>query len=176
MTFLRGVSSKRAVIEHVRSLFRCYSRAAWKAAGHPGNPTTVVRMPTLVAATQAEAQRLTENRMRLARRYYAGRAGIGSTDAGSASPETAADANLFGTPEEVVERIHVLRENFSADESMFEVNWTASVPRNVVMNTLRLMTDTVIPQCKEHGRPMMGMVWRRRAAPHHRAQWATVTG
>jgi hypothetical protein len=86
--------------------------------------------------------------MRLARRYYAGRASIGSTDAGSASPETAADANLFGTPEEVVKRIHFLRETFSADEIMFEVNWTASVPRNVVMNTLRLITDKVIPQFK----------------------------
>ena len=40
-------------------------------------------MPTLVAATKAEAQRLTDNLMSLARRYYAGRAGIGSTDAGS---------------------------------------------------------------------------------------------
>jgi alkanesulfonate monooxygenase SsuD/methylene tetrahydromethanopterin reductase-like flavin-dependent oxidoreductase (luciferase family) len=121
---------------------------AWQAAGHPGDPTTVVRMPTLVAETQAEARRLTENLMSLARRYYAGRAGIGSTDAGSASPETAADANLFGTPDEVVERIHFLQENFRCDEIMFEVNWTASVPRDVVMNTLQLLTDKVIPQFK----------------------------
>jgi hypothetical protein len=105
-------------------------------------------MPTLVAATKAEAQRLTDNLMSLARHYYAGRAAIGSTDAGSASPETAADANLFGTPEEVVESIHFLRENFSCDEIMFEVNWTASVPRDVVMNTMRLITDKVIPQFK----------------------------
>jgi alkanesulfonate monooxygenase SsuD/methylene tetrahydromethanopterin reductase-like flavin-dependent oxidoreductase (luciferase family) len=108
----------------------------------------VVRMPTLVAATKAEAKRQTENLMSLARRYYAGRAGIGSTDAGSASPDTAVEANLFGTPEEVVERIHFLRENFSSDEIMFEVNWTASVPREVVMNTIRLISDKVIPQFK----------------------------
>jgi alkanesulfonate monooxygenase SsuD/methylene tetrahydromethanopterin reductase-like flavin-dependent oxidoreductase (luciferase family) len=121
---------------------------AWKAAGHPGDPTTVVRMPTLVAATKAEATRLTDNLMALARRYYAGRAGIGSTDAGSASPETVADANLFGTPEAVVEGIHFLRDTFSCDEIMFEVNWTASVPRDVVMTTLRLLTDKVIPTFK----------------------------
>jgi hypothetical protein len=66
----------------------------------------------------------------------------------AASPETAADANLFGTPEEVVERIHFLRETFSADEIMFEVHWTASVPRDVVMHTMRLITDKVIPQFK----------------------------
>jgi len=47
-----------------------------------------------------------------------------------------------------VDGIHFLREHFSADEIMFEVNWTASVPRDVVMNTLRLLTDKVIPQFK----------------------------
>src|SRR5256886_11603457 len=73
-------------------------RKAWKAAGHPGDPTTVVRMPTLVAETPAEAQRLTDNLMSLARRYYAGRAAIGSTDAGSASPRTPPEAKPFGSP------------------------------------------------------------------------------
>ena len=134
-------------------------RKAWKAAGHPGDPTTVVRMPTLVAETKAEAERLTDNLMSLARRYYAGRAGIGSTDAGSASPETAAEANLFGTPEEVVESIHFLRENFSCDEIMFETNWTASVPREVVMNTMRLIYRQghppvqVTPRSPQQGQP-----------------------
>ena len=75
---LRGYTVLKDDVKHYRK--------AWQAAGHPGEPTTVVRMPTLVAETQAEAQRLTENLMRLARRYYAGRAGIGSTDGGSASP------------------------------------------------------------------------------------------
>jgi len=123
-------------------------RQAWKDAGHPGDPTTVVRIPTLVAATQAEATRQTEALMHLARRYYSGRVGIGSTDAGSASPDATAEVNLFGTPEEVVDRIHMLRDDFSSDEIMFEVNWTSSVPRDVVMNTLRLLTDKVIPQFK----------------------------
>jgi hypothetical protein len=59
-----------------------------------------------------------------------------------------ADANLFGTPEAVVEGIHFLRDTFSCDEIMFEVNWTASVPRDVVMTTLRLLTDKVIPKFK----------------------------
>jgi len=43
-----------------------------------------------------------------------------------------------------VERLHFLRETFSSDELMFEVNWTASVPRNVVMKTLWLLTDKVL--------------------------------
>ena len=123
-------------------------RQAWKEAGHPGEPTTVVRIPTLVAATEAEATRRTEALMQLAKCYYAGRVSIGSTDAGSASPEATEEVNLFGTPEDVVDRIEMLREDFSTDEIMFEVNWTASVPRDVVMNTMRLLTDKVIPQFK----------------------------
>ena len=75
--------------------------------------------------------------------------GIGSTDAGSASPEATAEVNLFGTPEAVVDRVERLRDDFSTDESMFEGNWTASVPRDVVMNTMRLLTHKVIPKFKE---------------------------
>ena len=74
--------------------------------------------------------------------------GIGSTDAGAASPDATAEVNLFGTPEDVVDKIEALRDDFSTDEIMFEVNWTSSVPRDVVMNTTRLITDTVIPEFK----------------------------
>ena len=121
---------------------------AWKDAGDPGDPTTVVRVPTLVAETKSDATRQTENLMSLARSYYSGRVGIGSTDAGAASPDATAEVNLFGTPEEVVDKIEALRDDFSTDEIMFEVNWTSSVPRDVVMNTMRLITDKVIPEFK----------------------------
>ena len=56
--------------------------------------------------------------------------------------------NLFGTPEEVVDKIEKLRDDFSTDEIMFEVIWTSSVPRDVVMNTMRVLTDKVIPHFK----------------------------
>ena len=108
----------------------------------------MVRVPTLVADTEAEATRQTEALMNLARIYYSGRVGIGSTDAGSAGPDATEEVNLFGTAEEVVDKIHMLREAFSTDEIMFEVNWTSSVPRDVVMNTMRILTDKVIPKFK----------------------------
>ena len=123
-------------------------RKAWKDAGHPGDPTTVVRIPTLVAGTKSEATRQTENLMSLARSYYSGRVGIGSTDADAASPDATEEVNLFGTPEEVVDKTEALRDDYSTDEIMFEVNWTSSVPRDVVMNTMRLITDKVIPEFK----------------------------
>ena len=137
---IRGTSILR---EDVKSY-----RKAWKDAGHAGEPTTVVRIPTLLADTSEEAERLSDELMVLARRYFSGRQGIGSTDAGSASPETTAEVNLFGTAEEVVDKIEDLRETYSTDEIMFEVNWTSSVPREVVMNTLQILSDKVIPKFK----------------------------
>ena len=101
-----------------------------------------------MAETQAEATRQTESLMNLARRYYSGRVAIGSTDAGTASPDATEEINLFGTPEEVIDKIEMLRDDFSTDEIMFEVNWTSSVPRDVVMNTIRVLTDKVIPKFK----------------------------
>ncbi len=56
--------------------------------------------------------------------------------------------NLFGTAEEVVDKIEVLREQYGTDEIMFEVNWTSSVPREVTTNTIRILTDKVIPKFK----------------------------
>jgi alkanesulfonate monooxygenase SsuD/methylene tetrahydromethanopterin reductase-like flavin-dependent oxidoreductase (luciferase family) len=101
-----------------------------------------------LADTKEEAERLSEELMVLARRYFDGRIGIGSTDAGSASPDTTAEVNLFGTAEDVVEKIEVLRDQYSTDEIMFEVNWTSSVPRDVVTNTVRILSDKVIPKFK----------------------------
>ena len=123
-------------------------RQAWMDAGHPGDPTIVVRVPTVVADTKAVATRRTEDLMNLARKYYSGRQGIGSTDAGSASPDTTEEVNMFGTPEEIVEKIHMFREAFSTDEIMFECNWTSSVPREVVMDTIRCISEKVIPAFK----------------------------
>ena len=53
--------------------------------------------------------------------------------------------NLFGTPEEVIDKIEMLTDDSSTDEIMFEVNWTSSVPRDVVLNTMRVITDKLIP-------------------------------
>ena len=63
-------------------------------------------------------------------------------------PEATEEVNLFGTPEEVCDKIEALRDDFSTDEIMFEVNWTSSVPRDVVMTTIKCLTDKVIPNFK----------------------------
>jgi len=47
-----------------------------------------------------------------------------------------------------VDKIHVLREQYATDEIMIEVNWTSSVPREVVTKTMQILTDKVIPEFK----------------------------
>ena len=122
-------------------------RQAWRDAGHPGNPTTVIRIPTLVADTKAEVTRGADALMKAAKEYFANM-DIDFGVPGTQSPDDTEKANLFGTPEEVVDRIQILRDEFSADEVMFEVNWTSAVPRDIVMNTMRVITDKVIPKFK----------------------------
>ena len=122
-------------------------RQAWRDAGHPGEPTTVVRIPTLAADTKAEATRAADALMTEARKYSA-RKDLVFGVPGTASPDQAEQANLFGTPEEIIEKIEILRDDYSADEIMFEVNWVSAVPRDVVMNSMRILTDKVIPKFK----------------------------
>ena len=135
----RGTSVLRDDVESYRK--------AWRDAGHPGNPTTVIRIPTLVAETKAEAQRAADALMVEARKYAA-RSDLVFGVPGTARPDEAEQVNLFGTPEEVIDKIEVLRDEFSADEVMFEVNWVSAVPRDVVMNSMRIITDKVIPKFK----------------------------
>ena len=57
-------------------------------------------------------------------------------------------ADLFGTPEEVLERIHELRENFGADELMCHVHLGNVATRESVLQNMRVLTDKVLPKVK----------------------------
>jgi alkanesulfonate monooxygenase SsuD/methylene tetrahydromethanopterin reductase-like flavin-dependent oxidoreductase (luciferase family) len=58
-------------------------------------------------------------------------------------PERSSD--LFGTPEEIVDRIHQLREDFGADEIICTMlGWSGS--REDVLRSIRLISEKVIPE------------------------------
>ncbi len=115
-------------------------RQSWRDAGHPGNPTVSLRIPTVVTATREEAISIAEAMEKARRERYAAQ---GRTDRGY-SEEGSND--MFGTPEEVVERIHQLREDFDADELMLHVG--GSLSREGVLDNMRLLSDKVIPKVK----------------------------
>ena len=116
-------------------------RQAWRDAGHSGNPAVAIRISTHVSATKEEAMRTMEavTKARTATAAAAARA----------DPVYASDgsANMFGTPEEVVERIHQLREDFGADELMCDMVGYF-LPREIVLKSMRLLTDKVLPKVK----------------------------
>ena len=74
-------------------------RQAWTDAGHPGDSRVVIRISTYVAATQAQAKRTLEA-------AHKGRTERAAAPGRTRPDASARGANLFGTPEEVVERIH----------------------------------------------------------------------
>ena len=96
-------------------------RQAWKDAGHPGEAKVVIRISTYVAATRAEADR--------------------------AGGDAARGGDLFGTPGEVADRIHELREDFGADEIMCTMLGGA-LSREDVLRSIRLIAEEVIPRIK----------------------------
>ena len=101
----------------------------------------VIRISTYVAATQAQAKRTLEaaDKGRTERAAAPGR---------TTRPDASArGANLFGTPEEVVERIHELREDFGADEIMCTM-LGHPLSREDVLQSIRLMADKVLPKVK----------------------------
>ncbi|MXY57529.1 MAG: LLM class flavin-dependent oxidoreductase [Gammaproteobacteria bacterium] len=95
-------------------------RQAWRNAGHPGDPKVVIRISTYVAATHAEVNRA-----------------MGRTDG----------SDLTGTPEQVIDRIHELQEDFGADEIMCTMLGRA-LSRDDILRSIRLMADKVIPRVR----------------------------
>ena len=117
-------------------------RQAWRDAGHPGNAGVSIRIPTHVAATKEEVTRNIEAVEKARRERYAAR---GITDRGNSEEGS---NNMLGTPEEVVERIHQLQEDFGADELMCEMHLGGVLNREGVLQSMRLLSDKVMPKVK----------------------------
>jgi alkanesulfonate monooxygenase SsuD/methylene tetrahydromethanopterin reductase-like flavin-dependent oxidoreductase (luciferase family) len=125
-------------------------RQAWRDAGNPGNPWLALRIPTHVCDTKEELARDVEAIMKKMKETAerAARTNLSLTTPGTPSVAATEQVNLYGTPDEVVEKIHALREQFGADEIMFEAKSGDTHPPERVLNTMRLITDKVIPKFK----------------------------
>ena len=104
-------------------------------------------MNTCVSATQREANQVREasETMRLDR--LAKRRRSLQHERSADDPKRSSD--LFDTPEEIVDRIHQLREDFGADEIMCTMlGWRST--REDVLNCIRLISEKVIPEVSSH--------------------------
>ena len=139
-------------------------RKAWAEAGHPGEGDVVLRMPVYVAdtpeAARSEPQESTMlSYRRLARSFSRAAGAPGSVpgdkraEAGRQLDSISYDALLegrltYGTPDEVTERIDRVRAQLGLSGVIVEMNVGGIVPRERILNSLRLFAERVVPQLR----------------------------
>ncbi len=136
-------------------------RAAYRAAGHPGDGEVYLRVPVYVAESDARAQREPEASIMA---FYRS---LGARLEGSAGQEGARDIEqrgergqrlqqvtwedaqrekvIVGTPRSVTERLLALREELGLDGVLAELNCGGAIPYPQVREALRLLCQEVVP-------------------------------
>jgi alkanesulfonate monooxygenase SsuD/methylene tetrahydromethanopterin reductase-like flavin-dependent oxidoreductase (luciferase family) len=139
-------------------------RAAYRAAGHPGDGGVFLRVPVYVAETAEQAfgepqQSIVEyfrgRGIKSSRRpTQAGGDARGNGEAGSEEPgpitwdELLEERVVVGTPKLVTERLRELRDRLGLDGILAEVNSGGRIPRPLVRRSLRLLCEEVMPACR----------------------------
>jgi len=139
-------------------------RAAYRAAGHPGQARVYLRVPVYVAETAERArEEPRESIMRLLRQTGA-LLGDSASLAGARPieqraerarqlqtvtyEEALADKVVVGTPEAVADRLLGLRETLGLDGILAELNSGSLIAHERVMTALRLLCEEVMPRFK----------------------------
>ena len=133
-------------------------RDAWRAAGHPGPDDVTLRIPAYVAETTEKAR--TEPK---ASTLHAIEYGAKELTLTAASEEVAerlrAAANvpydeilrrrvMYGTPEEVLDRIQGYKDELGISGLVLEMNYGGQIPYDRVVNSTRLLAEKVMPRFK----------------------------
>ena len=132
---------------------------ARKDAGHPGKGGVGLRVPIYLAETAEaayeEPRRSTEEAMgRLGDIIASTAHGVGVTDDRLAQAERIRamdydawleDKVVYATPEAAVERFRELEEQLGLTEIIYEVNFGCQISYELQINTVRLLTERVMP-------------------------------
>lgn len=137
-------------------------REAYKAAGHPGNGEVYLRVPVYIADTYDKARSEPEESIMYFFRYMGAHFQESATHAGARAieqrvergrrlqamsyDEALRDKLIVGTPEMVVERLRELQQELGLDGILAEINCGNRIPQHLVVNSLRLMCERVMPQ------------------------------
>ena len=137
----------------------------WQAAGHPGEGGDInVRFPVYIAPTEAEAIEEPKEsieaffqRQRELFEYSRGRQGADVSAGRQARYERLVNSTyedlletrvVFGSPEQVIDRLHEFREMLGVSGITAELNPGGFLPKEAVQRSLRLMTEEVMPAFK----------------------------
>ncbi len=137
----------------------------WIAAGHPGEGGDInVRFPVYIAPSEAEAIEEPKEsieaffqRQRELFEYSRGRQGADVSAGRQARYERLVNSTyedlletrvVFGSPEQVIDRLHEFREMLGVSGITAELNPGGFLPKEAVQRSLRLMTEEVMPAFK----------------------------
>lgn len=137
-------------------------RAAWRAAGHPGEGGVYLRVPVYVGETEAAARDEPEASVMAFYRYLGQQLAESATLAGARAIEERAergerllaigydevlrDKVVVGTAEQVAERLAGLKAELGLDGILAELNCGRLIPHQSVMNALQLLCERVMPR------------------------------
>ena len=137
----------------------------WKAAGHPGEGGDInVRFPVYIAPSETEAIEEPKDsieaffqRQRELFEYSRGRQGADVSAGRQARYERLVNSTyedlletrvVFGSPEQVIDRLHEFKEMLGISGITAELNPGGFLPKEAVQRSLRLMTEEVMPAFK----------------------------
>ena len=140
-------------------------KQAWQEAGHPGEVNVSLRVPVYVADTKEQAlSEPEESFMRQFRRLgsqltsSASRAGTDPRETRSERGQQLATLSwetdvigkkaLVGTPEMVIEQLHVMKDTLSLSGVVAEFNAGELIPQENINRSLRLFCEKVVPAFK----------------------------
>ena len=128
-------------------------RRAWREAGHPGDGQILVRVAAYVGETREKGreeprQSALHDLRRSAWEYRQ----MGHEDRAANAERLLANYDevlrtraVFGSPQEVVERLSELQQRMTADGFLLDLNYGGQVPQELVLKCLRLLADKVVP-------------------------------
>jgi len=139
---------------------RAYHQA-YRAAGHPGEGKVYLRLPLYIADTYQRARdeaeesimhfyrwlgdQLEASAARPGARAIEQRAERGQRLQNITYEEALRDKVVLGTPQQVSDRLHALRDELSLDGILAEINCGSLIPHERVMHALRLLCHEVMP-------------------------------
>ena len=133
-------------------------RKARNAAGHAGPGDVNMRIPVYVAETTEKAHSEPKESALSQINYSATELSkTASSEAGRENMRRLATVPyeellqsrvMFGTPEEVTARLQEYQEELGITGVVLEINYGGLIPANKVVNSLRLLTERVVPKFK----------------------------
>jgi alkanesulfonate monooxygenase SsuD/methylene tetrahydromethanopterin reductase-like flavin-dependent oxidoreductase (luciferase family) len=158
-----GVIMWRPPLETLKQHFRMHGEV-WRDAGHAGEPRTAILRDTFVAESRAQARELAGEYVMKALNWYNWRGPAVYLQPGEqldASVETQLRKELsfefvdersllFGTPDDVAERLIELHREAGVDEVLINSHWS-DIPHERSMKSLALFSSEVLPRLAAAG-------------------------